>query len=272
MSATETECPHTITPAGTAQVPRLPIIGLPVHMIQIPDVVAWMTNWVCLDRRPGRWIVVADMHAVVEAHQRPEFRRMLDRADLIVPDGIGLVRVARAKGAPLRARVAGTDLMKAFFSHTQRMGLGHYFMGDTEETLRLLRTRLERDYPGFTVVGTCSPPFRPLTADEDDAIVQRINDAAPDVLWVGLGLPKQERWIFEHRHRLNVPLILGVGAAFKFLAGTVKRAPDCVGNMGFEWLWRFAHEPRRLWRRIMIEAPQFVGLASLDVTGLRKFS
>ncbi|WP_455388692.1 WecB/TagA/CpsF family glycosyltransferase, partial [Petrachloros mirabilis] len=85
-------------------------------------------------------------------------------------------------------------------------------------------------------------------------------------------LPKQERWIFTHRHRLNVPLVLGVGAAFKFLAGTVKRVPDRMGNLGFEWLWRFAHEPRHLWRRIMIEAPQFVGLAALDVTGLRRFS
>jgi N-acetylglucosaminyldiphosphoundecaprenol N-acetyl-beta-D-mannosaminyltransferase len=272
MLAAEAELTHIPGNVDGSQVPRLPIIGLPVHMIQIPDVVALMTKWVCLDRQAGRWIVVADMHAVVEAHRRMEFRRMLDQADLIVPDGIGLVRVARWKGAPLQARVAGTDLMKAFFSHTQRMGLGHYFMGDTEETLRLLRANLERSYPGFTIAGTCSPPFRSLTPDEDEAIVQCINDAAPDVLWVGLGLPKQERWIFEHRHRLNVPLILGVGAAFKFLAGTVRRAPDCVGNMGFEWLWRFAHEPRRLWRRIMIEAPQFVGLAGLDVTGLRKFS
>lgn len=272
MLTTETELTHGVGDTGATRIPRLPIVGLPVHMVQIPDVVRLMTNWVCLDRQRGRWIVVADMHAVVEAHQRVEFRRMLDQADLIVPDGIGLVRVAQWKGVPLRARVAGTDLMKVFFTGTKDMGFSHYFMGDTEETLRLLRTNLERNYPGFKIAGTCSPPFRSLTPDEDDAIVQRINDANPDVLWVGLGLPKQEHWIFEHRHRLNVPLVLGVGAAFKFLAGTVKRAPDCVGNMGFEWLWRFAHEPRRLWRRIMIEAPHFVGLASLDVTGLRKFS
>jgi len=271
MWVAEQELTQQIEEITTAQIPTLPIVGLPVHMVQIPDVVSLMTDWVCFDRQRCRWIVVADMHAVVEAHRRVEFRRMLDQADLIVPDGIGLVRVAQWKGASLRARVAGTDLMKAFFARTKSLGISHFFLGDTVETLSLMQAKLERTYTGFETAGIYSPPFRPLTFDEDNAIVQRINDAQPDVLWVGLGLPKQERWIYEHRHRLNVPLVLGVGAAFKFLAGTVKRAPDCVGNMGLEWLWRFLHEPRRLWRRIMIEAPQFVRLASLDVSGLRKF-
>jgi N-acetylglucosaminyldiphosphoundecaprenol N-acetyl-beta-D-mannosaminyltransferase len=272
MLTEEIEVTHQIEPVNTAHIPCLPIIGLPVHMVQIPDVVSLMTDWVCIDRQRCRWIVVADMHAVIAAHQSVEFRRMLDQADLIVPDGIGLVRVAQCKGASIQSRVAGTDLMKAFFARTKDMDIGHFFLGDTEEKLRQLKANVERTYAGTRIAGMCSPPFRPLTPDEDDAIVTLINEARPDVLWVGLGLPKQERWIFEHRHLLNVPLVLGVGAAFKFLAGTVRRAPDCVGHLGFEWLWRFAHEPHRLWRRVMVDAPQFVGLASLDVTGLRKFS
>lgn len=272
MVTLESEVAEDTGDLSASNVPRLPIVGLPVHMIQIPEVVSLMTDWVCFDRRRCRWIVVADMHAVVEAHRHIAFRRMLVQADLIVPDGIGLVRVAQWKGVPLRARVAGTDLMKAFFMRSKDMGISHYFYGDTNETLRLLQDNLERTYRGLLIAGTCSPPFRALTPDEDEAIVRQINDANPDVLWVGLGLPKQERWIFEHRHRLNVPVVLGVGAAFKFLAGTVRRAPAWVGNMGFEWLWRFAHEPRRLWRRALIEAPRFVGLATLDVTGLRHFS
>lgn len=266
------EVTQPIVPVERVQVPCLSIIGLPVHMIQIPDVVSLMTDWVCIDRQRCRWIVVADMHAAIAAHQSMEFRCMLDQADLIVPDGIGLVRVAQCKGASIQGRVAGTDLMNAFFARTKSMDVSHFFLGDTEETLKRLTTKLERTYTGLTIAGTCSPPFRPLTSVEDEAIVHMINQASPDVLWVALGLPKQERWIFEHRHRLNVPLVLGVGAAFKFLAGTVRRAPERVGHLGFEWLWRFAHEPRRLWRRVMIDAPQFVGLASLDVTGLRKFS
>jgi len=272
MLAIETELTVKVEETGTGHIPRLPIVGLPVHMTQIPEVVSLMTDWVCVDRRRAHWIVVADMHAVVEAHQRVEFRRMLDHADLIVPDGIGLIRVAQWKGVPLRARVAGTDLMKAFFTRTKDLGIGHYFLGDTAETLSRLQANLERTYPGFRIAGTCSPPFRSLTPIENDAIVQRINDANPDVLWVGLGLPKQEHWIFEHRHRLNVPLVLGVGAAFKFLAGTVQRAPDWVGELGFEWVWRFAHEPRRLWKRVMVEGPQFVGLVVLELAGWRRFS
>jgi N-acetylglucosaminyldiphosphoundecaprenol N-acetyl-beta-D-mannosaminyltransferase len=266
------EVTQQIQSVNTAHIPCLPVIGLPIHMIQIPDVVSLMTDWVCIDRQRCRWIVVADMHAAIAAHQCMEFRRMLDQADLIVPDGIGLVRVAQYKGASIQHRVAGTDLMNAFFARTKSMDISHFFLGDTEDTLRRLKSKLERTYTGLTIAGTCSPPFRSLTSEEDDAIVDVVNQARPDVLWVALGLPKQERWIFEHRHRLDVPLVLGVGAAFKFLAGTVRRAPGYVGHLGFEWLWRFAHEPRRLWRRVMIDAPQFVGLASLDVTGLRKFS
>jgi N-acetylglucosaminyldiphosphoundecaprenol N-acetyl-beta-D-mannosaminyltransferase len=272
MLAIETELKEQLEDVGTEHILRVPIVGLPVHMIQIPEVVSLMTDWACVDRGRGHWIVVADMHAVVEAHRNVEFRRMLHHADLIVPDGIGLVRVAQLKGAPLRTRVTGTDLMKAFFSHTRDMGLSHYFMGDTEDTLSHLEKNLRRNYAGLEIAGTCSPPFRALTPAENDILIDRINDANADVLWVGLGLPKQERWIFEHRHRLNVPLVLGVGAAFKFLAGTVRRAPDWMGNMGFEWLWRFAQEPKRLWRRILLEAPQFVGLVTLDLSGWRKFS
>jgi N-acetylglucosaminyldiphosphoundecaprenol N-acetyl-beta-D-mannosaminyltransferase len=271
MLAAEAELADPAEPKIAVNFPRLPIIGLPVHMVQISDVVSLMTDWVCVDRGHGHWIVVADMHAVVEAHRNAEFRRMLDHADLIVPDGIGLVRVAQLKGVPLRARVTGTDLMKAFFGKTSTMGISHYFLGDTTDTLRALQANLERTYPGFTIAGAYSPPFRTMTPEENLAMIRQINDANPDVLWVGLGLPKQERWIFTHRHCLNVPLVIGVGAAFKFLAGTVKRVPDRVGNMGLEWLWRLAHEPRRLWRRVVVEGPRFVGLAALDVTGIRKF-
>lgn len=253
-------------------VPQIQILGLPVHMVQIPEVVSLMTKWAMGERGKPYWIVVADMHAIIEAHKRPEFRAMLSSADLTVPDGISLIKVARRKGVPLRARVAGTDLMKVFFRQTQRSGLSHYFYGDTDHTLSHLVQKLDKDFPGITIAGACSPPFRPLTAQEDEAMISRINEAKPDVLWVGLGLPKQEQWIHEHRDRLEVPLVLGVGAAFKFLAGTVRRAPDWIGELGLEWLWRFAHEPRRLWKRIMVEGPQFVGLVVLELAGWRRSS
>lgn len=247
------------------------ILGTRVHMVQIPDVVALLMQWVA-DRSRPRWVVVADMHAIIEAHKRPAFRAKIETADLTVPDGISLVKVARRKGVPLKRRVAGTDLMRAFFAVSQEQGLKHFFFGDTDETLACLREKLATAYPGMVIADCYSPPFRSVTPDEDADMIRRINEARPDVLWVGLGLPKQEQWIYEHRSRLNVPVVLGVGAAFKFLAGTVRRAPGWLGDLGLEWLWRLAHEPRRLWRRVMIEGPQFVGHVMLELSGLRRYS
>jgi len=255
-----------------AAMSQIRVLGVPVHMVQIPEVVSLMTEWATHEQERPRWIVVADMHAIFEAHKQPAFGAMIRQADLTVPDGISLIKVARRKGVPLRTRVAGTDLMKAFFKHTQGSGLTHYFYGDTPRTLTQLGLKLRDEFPGTAIAGWHSPPFRPMTAQEDEAIIREINRAGPDVLWVGLGLPKQEQWIYEHLDRLEVPLILGVGAAFKFLAGTVQRAPAWVGELGLEWLWRFACEPRRLWKRIMIEGPQFVGLVALELAGWRKFS
>ena len=251
---------------------QIRILGIPVHMVQIPDVVALMTDWITHHRDRTHWVVVADMHAIIEAHKRPMFRSKIETADLTVPDGISLIKVARRKGVPLKTRVTGTDLMKAFFAHHQHTGVKHFFFGDTDHTLTRLRAKLGETYPGMIIADCYSPPFRPMTPEEDAAMIQRINDARPDVLWVGLGLPKQEQWIYDHRAQLHVPLVLGVGAAFKFLAGTVTRAPGWVGEFGLEWLWRFAHEPRRLWRRIMIEGFQFVGHVVLELSGLRKYS
>ena len=251
---------------------QIKILGIPVHMVQISEVVSMMEDWATHSRERPRWIVFADMHGILEAHKQPDFRAMIHSADLTVPDGISLIKVARRKGVPLRTRVSGPDVMKAFFRQTQEAGLTHYFFGDTPQTLAQLGVTLCAEFPDIGIAGSYSPPFRPLTTQEDEAMIREINEARPDVLWVGLGLPKQERWIYEHRDRLEVPLVLGVGAAFKFLAGTVQRAPTWVGEMGFEWLWRFAHEPRHLWKRIMVEGPQFVGLVALELVGWRRFS
>jgi N-acetylglucosaminyldiphosphoundecaprenol N-acetyl-beta-D-mannosaminyltransferase len=257
---------------GARAIQQIRILGTPVHMVQIPDVVGLMMQWVAGDRSCPHWIVVADMHAIIEAHKRPAFRSKIETADLTVPDGISLIQVARRKGVPLAKRVAGTDLMNAFFAASQTRGLKHFFFGDTNGTLVRLRQNLVQSYPGMVIADCYSPPFRPVTPEEDAEMIRRINDARPDVLWVGLGLPKQEQWIYDHRAQLHVPVVLGVGAAFKFLAGTVQRAPGWLGDLGLEWLWRLAHEPRRLWRRVMIEGPQFVGHVVLELSGLRRYS
>jgi N-acetylglucosaminyldiphosphoundecaprenol N-acetyl-beta-D-mannosaminyltransferase len=168
-------------------------------------------------------------------------------------------------------RTPGADVMRAFFELADRANLSSFFLGDTEETLAALKERLERSYPGHRVAGTCSPPFRALTADEDGEIVATINEARPDVLWVGLGTPKQDRWIHERKDRLRVPVAAGVGAAFGFLSGRVSRAPGWVGRCGMEWAWRVAHEPRKLWRRVLLDGPRFVAHACLELTRLRTY-
>jgi N-acetylglucosaminyldiphosphoundecaprenol N-acetyl-beta-D-mannosaminyltransferase len=218
-----------------------------------------------------RQIVVTGFHGIWEAHKNVDFKAVLNSADLWVPDGIAPVWVARHRGYPDAQRTPGADIMEAFFEQSNERGYSSFFYGDTDDTLIALRENVQRKYPGHNVTGTFSPPFRPTTPEEDDIHVRMINDARPDVLWVGLGLPKQERWIFEHKDRLNVPIAIGVGAAFRFISGKVQRAPEWIARSGFEWVWRLIKEPRKLWRRNLLDVPRFVTLAFLETMRLRKY-
>jgi N-acetylglucosaminyldiphosphoundecaprenol N-acetyl-beta-D-mannosaminyltransferase len=167
-------------------------------------------------------------------------------------------------------RTPGAELMQAFFKVADKKGYRSFFYGDTEHTLVELRKKLATDYPGHEIAGTFSPPFRPLTQKEDQAVIQMINAAHPDVLWVALGLPKQERWIYERRYRLKVPIAIGVGAAFAFVSGDVRRVPEWIGDCGLEWLWRFIQEPAKLWKRDLIDGPRFLWHASLELVRERR--
>jgi N-acetylglucosaminyldiphosphoundecaprenol N-acetyl-beta-D-mannosaminyltransferase len=246
------------------------VLDTRVHIVQTPDVVAVMEHWIQMEPRICHFIVATGMHGVMEGKRDESFRTVLNAADLLVPDGFSLVWLARQRGFTLKRRVTGTELMREFSRVSARKGYKTFFYGDTEDVLQLLRTGLQNQYPGLKIVGTYSPPFRQLTSEEDAHAMQVINEAEPDVLWVGLGLPKQERWMFEHRNRLRVPVIVGVGAAFRFLSGTVKRAPNWIGEHGLEWAWRFLQEPRKLWRRSLIDAPQFACYTALELRQLRR--
>lgn len=237
---------------------RVEILGSKIDRILPCDAVSRITDWIaCPGSRP-RHVVVTGFHGMWVGHGDPDFRAIINAADLYLPDGIAPIWLSRLRGDPLPARLPGADLMRMVLERADQCRYSSYFYGDTDETLEALRERLERRYPGHRVVGTWSPPFRALTAEEDDAEVSRINAARPDVLWVGLGLPKQELWIHAHQDRLKVPVVVGVGAAFGFLSGRVSRVPDWIGNAGFEWVWRFLAEPRKLWRRDLIDGPRFL--------------
>jgi N-acetylglucosaminyldiphosphoundecaprenol N-acetyl-beta-D-mannosaminyltransferase len=169
-------------------------------------------------------------------------------------------------------QVRGADLLSAFCELSNQKGYTNYFYGDTEETLALASDRLREKHPGVRIIGAYSPPFRPLTPDEDAQIVKMINQANPDVLWVALGLPKQERWIVAHRDSLKTPVIVAIGAAIKFHSGKVVPAPRWASRAGLEWFWRLLHEPRTVWRRAMIYGPQFMALSLVDVMRHKKRS
>ena len=239
-------------------IPTVKVLGSRVHLIQLHDVVHQMSKWIHQNEGICRRIVVTGFHGIWEAYQDTNFRYILNSADLWIPDGIAPVWVARWKGFSNAMRTPGVDLMRAFFEMAAKEGYSSFFYGDTDSTLAGLRENLKKEYPTHRIAGTFSPPFRALTQEEDDEIIDMINRTRPDVLWVGLGLPKQERWIFEHRFRLNVPVAVGVGAAFGFLSGQVKHAPNWLGNLGLEWLWRFIHEPKKLWKRDLVDGPRFV--------------
>jgi len=250
--------------------PHVRVLGSRVAMVSLEETVFRIEEWI--RRREGcRRVVVTGFHGLWEAHRDPQLRHILNSADLWIPDGIAPVLAARCRRLGNVARIPGAELMEAFFARADFLGYRSFFYGDTEETLGLLKSALEAKYPGHQVAGTLSPPFGPVTAAEDDEHVRRINQSRPDVLWVGLGLPKQDRWIYEHRHQLDVPVAIGVGAAFRFLSGQVPRAPRWVGNIGCEWAYRLAREPRKCWRRSLIQGPQFLVHMLLELAGLRVY-
>jgi N-acetylglucosaminyldiphosphoundecaprenol N-acetyl-beta-D-mannosaminyltransferase len=148
--------------------------------------------------------------------------------------------------------------MLEFLKRAEQEGYSSYFYGDTQDTLAALCKTVAGKYPGHRIAGTYSPPFRPLTPSEEATIVERINAAQPDILWVALGMPKQDIWIHDRLKSLNVPVAIGVGAAFAFVAGTVSRCPEWIGRAGFEWVYRFLKEPRKLWRRDLFDGPRFL--------------
>ena len=256
---------------NTQEIPSIRVIGTTVHMVEIPQVVQQMEYWI--ENEPGicHHLVNTGMHGVMAAHRSSALKQVFESVDLLAPDGILMVLIARIRGFKLSKKQTGPDVIREFARSASEHGYSSFFYGDEESVLHKLESELKEEFPDLKIVGHRSPPFRPLTAEEDDADMEAINQAAPDVLWVGLGMPNQEKWIADHRNRLQVTVAVGAGAAFKFISGETSRGPAWLRNMGFEWLWRLMNEPKRIWRRVFIDAPQFIGLVALEISGLRKF-
>jgi len=200
-----------------------------------------------------------NVHVTMEAQRHAALRAALNAPKAVtVPDGMPLVWAMRMWRAPIRTRVYGPDFFDLCFTRATEPGWRHFLYGSTDATLALLQQRLQTRFPKARIVGAYAPPFRPLSADEERADAARINASGANIVWVGLGAPKQELWLHRMAPLLQAPVLVAIGAAFDFHAGTVKQAPDWMQDHGFEWLYRFIQEPRRLWKRYCYNNPLFI--------------
>jgi N-acetylglucosaminyldiphosphoundecaprenol N-acetyl-beta-D-mannosaminyltransferase len=246
------------------------VLGVRVDAVQIPELVRQMDRWI-ENRSVTRFVSVANIHVVMEAQQDVSFKKLINSADLCVPDGMPLIWCGRIRGHLLSRRVYGPELMMTFCRETAAKGYRHFFYGGSPDVSDQLVNSLKHSCPGIQISGAYAPPFRSLTQEEDDEAIERINNAKPDVLWVGLGCPKQERWIYDHLERLRVPAVLAVGQAFDLLSGRKKPAPVWMSENGLEWCFRLIQEPRRLWRRYLVYNTKFIYSLSLEFLRLRRF-
>lgn len=246
-------------------VPRSNILGVWVSAINMKMAVNNIEEWI--SRKGSHYVCITGVHGVMESQRDEELRRIHNEAGLVTPDGMPLVWLSRLKGFDHVDRVYGPDLMLAVCQQSEEHGYRHFFYGGAPSVAEKLATRLKFQFPKLNVVGTYSPPFRSLTAEEDQSEVELIRASNPDIVWVGISTPKQERWMAEHLTRLNSCVLIGVGAAFDFHAALKRQAPRWMQRNGLEWLFRLVTEPRRLWRRYLINNPLFLWLVLLQVLG-----
>jgi N-acetylglucosaminyldiphosphoundecaprenol N-acetyl-beta-D-mannosaminyltransferase len=236
--------------------PRVDVLGVHVSAVSLGDAVAEIGRWVA--DRQRHYVCVTGVHGVMESQRDEALRRIHNQSGLTTPDGMPLVWCAKAAGFDGMTRVYGPDLVLAVCEAGVARGWRHFFYGGGPGVAEQLAERLAERFPGLAVAGTWCPPFRELTAEEVDEVVARVDASGADIVWVGLSTPKQERWMAAFRPRLAAPVLVGVGAAFDFHAGTVRQAPAFLQRAGLEWAFRLAMEPRRLWRRYLRNNPAFV--------------
>ena len=224
-----------------------------------------------LERKAKGYVCVTGVHGVSEAQHDPAFRAILNHSFLTTPDGMPTVWMGRWQGFRQMQRVYGPDLMLRLCEFTRQRGFTHFFYGGAPGVAEALKARLELRFPGLKVVGTYTPPFRPLTREEEDELARRVRELKPDIFWVGLSTPKQEKFMAQHWQKLDATLFFGVGAAFDFLAGTMRQAPRWMQRNGLEWLFRLACDPGRLWKRYLKNNPLFLFRAACQLAHLRTY-
>lgn len=246
-----------------AHVEKFDVLGVGVSRLNLDSAYAQIASSVA--ERERVYSCVAPVSTIVAAKEDPAYREVLAAAVMVTPDGMPLVWLARKKGLPDVRRVYGPDLMCAVCEKGRAEGFRHFFLGGDDETNARLIQRLKEKYPGLIIAGRCAPSFGPWTAEEEAFICDQINQSHADIVWVGLGSPKQDFWMARNRAKLNAPVLIGVGAAFDFLAGVKPQAPCWMQKAGLEWLFRLCCEPRRLWKRYLFGNTKFIYFLFLEI-------
>ncbi len=240
---------------------RFPVISVGISALTFTQAVALIHGWIA--RRERQYVNVCTTHTVLECHDAPKMAAIVNAAGMATPDGMPLVWLGRLAGHQIE-RVYGPDLMLAVCERGQRHGYRHFFYGGAPGVAEDLAARLKARFPALQVAGIYTPPFRPLTAEEEQSIVTAINASNADIVWVGLGTPKQDYWVAQFRPWLEASVLIAVGAAFDFHTGRVRQAPRWMQRTGTEWLFRLSQDPRRLWKRYILGNPRFIWLVLLQ--------
>ena len=238
-----------------ATIPVCNILGVGIAAINMD----WLIEFTCknIDRLSGDYMCVSNVHTTVMSYEDPEYCAVQNGGIMAIPDGGPLSSLGRHRGFAEMHRTTGPSYMEEMLKLSEQYGWRHYFYGSTEETLTKLREQLLEQYPNLQIADMYSPPFRPLTEEEDNLVIERINEAKPDFIWVALGAPKQEKWMADHQGKLQ-GFMVGVGAAFDYLAGNIHRAPAWMQRCNLEWLYRLIQDPKRLFKRYLVTNSKFI--------------
>jgi len=250
--------------------PRVNVLGVGVHALNLRSAVAMLQT--AIENRTKGYVCVTGVHGVSEAQSNPSFRAILNNAFLTTPDGMPMVWIGRSSGFKEMERVYGPDLLLEVCRASESTGWRHFFYGGGPGTADALAVVLRSKFPLIQIVGTHTPPFRPLEPDELRQLQAQVAAARPDIFWVGLSTPKQELFMASTLDCLDVPVMIGIGAAFDLISGKVRQSPRWIQRSGFEWLYRLIQEPRRLWKRYLKNNPLFVWRLFLQYSGLRRYS
>lgn len=241
-------------------IPTVNILGVNIAAINMD----WLIDFTKanIKKLSGDYICVSNVHTTVTSFENKEYQEVQNGGILAIPDGGPLSSIGRKRGAKQMARTTGPDYLKEILNISVENGYRHYFYGSTQETIKKLKEVLEKTYPGLQIAGMYSPPFRNLSEDENREIIKEINSTSPDFVWVGLGAPKQEIWMSDHQGKIN-GLMVGVGAAFDYFAGNIKRAPKWMQKCNLEWMYRLIQDPKRLFKRYLITNSKFIWNAEI---------